>query len=96
MPEVMKELTVQLPESLVESLGGAQKAAEEIAQVAVLSLVRSGKISTGKGAELLRLSRADFLDLMAAYEVPVIDYGSKSFEYELEGLRKLIENTARS
>lgn len=93
--ETVKELTVRLPESLIEDLGGAQRAAEEVTRAAVLDLVRNGKISAGKGAEFLGMTRHDFLDLMDAHDVPVIDYPPESFACELEGLRKLLEKSAR-
>ncbi len=88
MADETKELTIRLPESLVERLGGAQKATKEATQATVLDLVRTGKISAGKGAELLDLSRHDFLDLMNDRHVPAIDYSSESFEYELRGVRE--------
>ena len=88
MANTEKELTIKLPESLVEILGGAQKATKEATRATVLDLVRTGKISVGKGAELLNLSRHDFLDLMNDHHVPAIDYSSENFEYELRGLRE--------
>ncbi|MSS73627.1 MAG: UPF0175 family protein [Candidatus Latescibacteria bacterium] len=90
MAETVKALMVRLPESLVEDLGGEQKAAEEVTRAAVLDLVRTGKISAGRGAELLHMTRHDFLDLMEAHDVPVIDYTPESFACELEGVRKLL------
>lgn len=96
MANEAKELTISLPESLVEDLGGVQKATEEVTQVAVLGLVRTGKISTGMGARLLHLTRHAFLDLMNAYDVPAIDYTPDSLAYELEGIRKLARKTAQS
>ena len=74
MANTERELTIKLPESLVEILGGAQKATKEATRATVLDLVRTGKISVGKGAELLNLSRHDFLDLMNDHHVPAIDY----------------------
>lgn len=77
MANTEKELTIKLPESLVEILGGSQKATKEATRATVLDLVRTGKISVGKGAELLNLSRHDFLDLMNDHHVPAIDYSPK-------------------
>ncbi len=88
MANTERELTIKLPESLVEILGGAQKATKEATRATVLDLVRTGKISVGKGAELLNLSRHDFLDLMNGHHVPAIDYSPENFEYELRGLRE--------
>ncbi len=96
MNDTIKELTVRLPASLIEGLGGEQKAAEEVTRGAVLDLVRTGRISAGKGAELLHLTRHDFLDLMEAHDVPVIDYTPKDLAQELENIRRLLEKTAPS
>ena len=96
MADKVKELTVKLPESLVEDLGGTQKATEEVTQAAVLDLVHTGRISDGKGAELLPMARHAFLDLMGAHGVPAIDYTPEDFAYELEGLRKLLGETAQA
>ena len=96
MTEPVKELTLQLPESFVEALGGLEKAPGEITRTVVLDLVRNGRISAGKGAELLHMDRHGFLDLMAAHEVPAVDYAPESLAYELEGIRKLLNETPRA
>jgi predicted HTH domain antitoxin len=76
-------------------LGGERKAAEEFTQAVVLDLVRTGRISAGKGAELLHMTRHDFLDLMAAHDMSTIDYPPESLAHELEGVRRLLEKTAQ-
>ena len=95
MSDTVKELTLRFPASLIEGLGGEQKAAEEVTRAVVLDLVRTGRISAGRGAELLHLTRYEFLDLMNVHDVPAIDYTPESFAYELEGVRKLLEKTAQ-
>lgn len=49
----------------------------------VLRLVEEGVISQGKGAEVLGMSRVDFLALMAANGVPAANYGPQELEREL-------------
>jgi hypothetical protein len=44
--------------------------ARAVREQAVLQLVREARISQGRGAEILRISREDFFDLMARGGVP--------------------------
>jgi predicted HTH domain antitoxin len=46
--------------------------ARAVKQQAVLQLVRERKISQGRGAELLRMTREEFFDLMRKQQVPHI------------------------
>ncbi|WP_162932313.1 type II toxin-antitoxin system prevent-host-death family antitoxin [Solimonas sp. K1W22B-7] len=52
----------------------------------VLRLVGEGIVSQGKGAELLGISRAEFLDVMAAHGIPAANYAVEDFHQELEDL----------
>jgi len=54
----------------------------------VLELVRSGAISSSFGAEVLRLEYQDFLDLMEAHNVPIVDYRPEGLEEELNLLKR--------
>lgn len=58
-------LVVELPASTVSMVWGTSQVAEaDLRERAVLGLFSDGKISSGKAAELLGLSRWDFLDLL--------------------------------
>lgn len=52
----------------------------------VLRLVQEGIVSQGKAAELLGMSRMDFLDLMAAHGIPAINYPVEDLRQELKEL----------
>ena len=63
------ELTIELPENLQEDQRrAAAKAAQE---AAILSLFRSGAISSRVAARTLGLSYAVFLDWIAEFGIPV-------------------------
>jgi len=49
----------------------------------IMALLRKGKISQGKAAELLDISRHELFDLMAQYDVPVVDMTDEELTKEL-------------
>ena len=52
-------------------------------EAAVMELLRKGKISQGKAAELLEISRHDLFDFMAKYDIPVIEMTKEELKKEL-------------
>ncbi len=65
-----KTISIEYPESLANSLRLAGKDFEnEMKRSALVKLYEMGKISSGMAAKVLELSRIDFLDLLAAYNV---------------------------
>ena len=50
---------------------------------AVFELMRKKKISQGKAAELLGITRDELFDLMAKFEIPVIDMSEEELKKEL-------------
>ena len=68
----MSNLTVNLslPRDLLGTLDIPEaQLASQILELVALELVRQGRISTGKGAELLGISKADFVHILARYQV---------------------------
>lgn len=64
-------LTVVLPLPVVSTVWGSNVAAErDIRERVVLALFAEGKVSSGKAAELLGVSRWDFMDLLVKRQVP--------------------------
>ena len=63
-------LTLELPEDLVALLGSPEAAAARAKEALVLDLLREARISQGKAAHLLNISRWDILDLMARHQIP--------------------------
>jgi predicted HTH domain antitoxin len=81
---------VELRRKLAEewrALGGKQ-ASQRLEESMVLSLVRSHRITASRGAELLGMRYHDFLDLLAANDVAVIDYQSGEVRRDVKTLRR--------
>jgi len=65
-------LEVELPDDLASSLPEAEVSA--LAREAlIMELLREHRVSQGKAAELLRLTRSDLFPLMTKYQIPVVD-----------------------
>jgi predicted HTH domain antitoxin len=58
-------LQISLPEDLLALLGARNQAAEAIKEFTVLGLFQEGRISAGKAAELLGLTKRGFVGLLA-------------------------------
>lgn len=68
-------ITVEYPESLATTLKLSGKAfQEEIKASALVKLYELGRVSSGTAANVLGISRVDFLDLLAKYQVSVFGY----------------------
>jgi predicted HTH domain antitoxin len=80
-------LSVELPESVVALLGPtSQDAARHLAELALIELFRTGELSGVKAADLLGLSRAEWLDLLARQGVPHTVVTEESLEHDLKTL----------
>ncbi len=87
------ELRVELPAEVVALLGETREAATVRAkQAVILDLLREGRISQGKAARLLGVTRHDIIDLMAEYDIPS---GPATIE-ELREEVDLIDRTLKS
>ena len=80
-----KNLTIQFPDLIIELLGLSPEGLEEsLRKMIVLELVRKGRLSSGKAAELLGMNRWEFMDLMTEYNVPMTDLTSEELDEQLE------------
>ncbi len=65
-------LNIELPAELAVVLRMQEKEfAEEFKRLALVKLFELGKISSGKAAEVLGVSRIAFFDILAKYEVDI-------------------------
>lgn len=70
----MTVLQVDYPEDLVRESGHTQESLEALAREAVLvRLCDLGRISAGRAAEVLGITRREFLDLLGRYNVSEFD-----------------------
>ena len=79
-------ITIDFPESLASSLKlGDEEFKKEMKAITLIKLYELGKISSGFAAKLLNMSRLEFIDLLAKYNVSLFN---KDMEKEVEDDRK--------
>ena len=79
----MQHLSISIPNSAALVFGRSDDAGESILAAAVVKWFEMGRISHGKAAEILELSRAEFLDLLASYRVSAWQYTAEELTEEL-------------
>ena len=80
-------ITIEIPSELARLLGSEEEAKQEAKTALVLELVRKGKISRAKAAELLQISLWDLPSLLAQYRIPWFDYSQDELDKDLQALR---------
>ena len=65
------------------------KLEQEMKRTTAIDLFRRGLLSTGKAAELAGMCLADFMDLLLAHGVPVVEYTIKDYEKDMEAFEGL-------
>lgn len=69
-----KTISIDYPEYLANSMRMNKKEfGNEIKTTALVKLFELGKISSGTAAKVLHISRVDFLELLAKYEVTFLN-----------------------
>ncbi|MEW6543372.1 MAG: UPF0175 family protein [Nitrospirota bacterium] len=84
----MKAVTIELPPELLQLLGSEEEAKREAKVALVFDLVRRGKLSRVKAAELLAIPLQDLPALLAEYSIPWFEYSPKALQQDLQTLRK--------
>lgn len=80
----MNTVSIKIPESAFPVLGKNQDdLGRELLTAAVVKWFELGVISQGKAAEILELSRTDFLNILSEYRVSVWQYSGKDLDEEL-------------
>jgi predicted HTH domain antitoxin len=83
----MGTVILELPPELLDLLGSETAVRLEAKVALVLDLVRQGRISRAKAAELLDISLWDLPALLARYRIPWFDYSAEDMERDLQSLR---------
>ena len=80
----MQHLDVTYPEGF-EMAVQLTKAefAQQILLMAALKMFELGKLSSGKAAQLARMSRVEFLETCGRYKVSIFNYSPEELEAEL-------------
>jgi len=75
----LKTVSIEFPEEIIE-LFGEEELKNFVKKLSVLELVKNGKLSSGKAAEILRMTRWDFMELMSDYDIPMANFPPKELE----------------
>lgn len=78
-------LTVELPENVVGLLAPTlREASARLAELALVELFRQGEVSSGWAAAHLGMSKDEFLDLLARYDVPYLDLSEEALRQQVQ------------
>jgi predicted HTH domain antitoxin len=80
-------LLVTLPREIVALLGAPSRASETAREYVILGLVQEARISGGKAAQLLGLTRAGFVALVTRKGIPQIRLEPEEWDAEVARLR---------
>jgi len=75
------EVKLELPDEVAAHLRDEDLAAKA-KEAFIIELLREHEISQGKAAELLGIDRHTLFDVMATYQVPVVDLTPEELEQE--------------
>jgi predicted HTH domain antitoxin len=94
----MSELTVSLslPRDLLSTLDVPEtQLSSQILELLALELFRQGRISTGKGAELIGISKADFIHLLDRHQIPYFTTTLAELEAEVATVETLLKQSGQ-
>jgi predicted HTH domain antitoxin len=78
-------LKVPLPKELVSMLGFAPaQTVQTIQELLAIGLYQEGRISSGKAAELLGMTKREFIRFLARKGIPYFDYSSEELAEEFK------------
>ena len=89
----MQELTVSLnlPRDLLGVLNVPETSlSNRLRELIALELFREGLISSGKGGELVGISKWDFIQLLARHNIPYFNQTPEELMAEVANLDKLL------
>jgi predicted HTH domain antitoxin len=84
-----RSISIDIPDELLGLLGSEDELAKEVKQSLVLDLVRQGRISRAKAAELLGINLWDLPEFLSKYRIPWFDYSEEQMEEDMATLRSL-------
>ena len=79
----MKAISIELPDEIVELFGEAELEVS-LKQWTLLELVRTGRLSSGKAAEILGMTRWEFMELMSSHDIPMANFSEDELERQIE------------
>ena len=80
-----KSLSVDLPPDLVGLLGPtSSEAVTELKRLALIDLYRRGEVSTGYAAEVLEISRWEFIQALGRHRVEYLEASDQDLELQFK------------
>jgi len=79
---------MEVSDELMNLIGSEEEIGKEANHALVMDLVRKGKISRSKAAELLGISLWDLPELLSRYEIPWFTYSKEQMEADMAALLK--------
>lgn len=77
----MKTILLNIPETLdIDD--------REAKMLIASRLYEKGKLTLGQGAELVGLSKSTFMELLADYDVPVINHNTSDLDTDISNAKK--------
>jgi len=89
------QITITLPDELVAAVSQAQPPERWALELILCQLYREGKISTGRAARLLGISRAEFMDILHRRDVPYFDLSAEELAADAENAHHAAESVNR-
>jgi predicted HTH domain antitoxin len=80
---MLKKLVLEFPPEVLEEDLQDRDVQMKAREGAVMELLRKGKLSQGRAAELLDISRNDLFNLMTKYDIPVMNMSQDELKKEL-------------
>ncbi len=66
---------------------------QELRELIVLELVRQGRISAGKGAEMLKKSKAEFISVLAKSDIPYFTESPEELAVQIDVAENKIDGS---
>jgi predicted HTH domain antitoxin len=82
-------LQVTLPKELLTYGLGEEDVNREVGKWLVFSLFRTARVSSGKAASLLGMTRREFLELLHHEGIAYFEYSEEDMQAELASVREL-------
>lgn len=79
----MTAVTIDLPDSVLAEVGDLDHVTRDARLALAIEWFRRGSISQGRAAELAGLSRADFIDELAARKIPLSSIDLEELKAEI-------------
>ena len=81
----------ELPDELMSSFDSLDAASQEAKEAFVMELLRQGKLSQGRAAELLSVNRWELPDLMTKHGLPSITVEPDEIKQDTQSLKQTLE-----